>query len=118
MTDAMPAEISRSCNEIEPIEDQIVSAVLHVCTSCRAKDTSRELMENRLGFKLYQQLKNDVLTSPLNQVVEVKPTSCLSLCPCPCAIALSSSGRWSYLFGEQGLNTNTEEILKCLDLYV
>lgn len=92
MTDVIASDITSSSNMMEIAEKQIKLTVLHVCTSCRAQSTPREPMEERLGFKLYQQLERDVQASCLNQLVTVKPTKCLSLCPRPCAIAISSSG--------------------------
>jgi predicted metal-binding protein len=56
--------------------------------------------------------------STLGNQVEVKPAECLSLCPRPCAIALSSSGAWSYLFGDQDPNKSASDIVECIELYL
>jgi len=102
--------------------DRVRSCVLHVCTSCRAVGSSREPIENRAGFKLYQALRAIFNESPVDSSashqVEVKPTECLSLCPRPCAIALSSAGAWSYLFGDQQIDKSVSEIVECVSQYM
>ena len=93
------------------------SAVLHVCTSCRTPGTPREPPENRPGFQLYRELRATFRESSLGRRVEVRPAECLSLCPRPCGIALSASGAWSYLFGDQQPET-AGDILECVSLYI
>lgn len=94
------------------------SHVLHVCTSCRSPGSPREPRENRPGYQLFQQLHSAISRSPLCHLVEVWPTQCLSICPRPCGIALSSSGSWTYLFGDQAPNMSVEEIMSCVMLYI
>ena len=91
---------------------------LYVCTSCREKGAPREPQENRLGFRLYNALKDSLEASSLRSQVDVIPTPCLSICPRPCGIALSSDGSWTYLFGDQSPDSTTEDILRCVSLYV
>ena len=94
------------------------SCTLHVCTSCREPGTPREPKERRPGFVLYQQLQEAFSKSPLLQRVKVKHAECLSICPRPCGIALSSSGAWTYLFGDQQPNLTVHEIVDCVALYL
>lgn len=94
------------------------SSVLHVCTSCREPGSLRGPIETRDGFKLYKALHAMFDESASCHQVEVKPAECLSLCPRPCAIALSSAGRWSYLFGDQDLDTSVSDIVECIALYL
>ena len=91
---------------------------LYVCTSCREKGSPREPEANRAGYRLYQALQVSLATSPLNNQVEVRPTPCLSICPRPCGIALSLNGSWTYLFGDQSPEETTEDILRCVSLYL
>lgn len=93
-------------------------AVLHVCTSCRARGAPREPREDRAGFKLYHELRARIRETPLSRFVEVRPAECLSLCPRPCGIALSSPGAWSYLFGDQQPDDSAEAILECASMYI
>ena len=94
------------------------SCTLHVCTSCRPAGTPREPQENRPGFKLYRELRAKLDESPLGQQVQVKPASCLSLCPRPCGIALSSPSAWNYLFGDQQPGETADDILSCVETYI
>ena len=94
------------------------TCTLHVCTSCRPAGTPREPQENRPGFKLYQELCTMLDDSPLGKKVEVKPASCLSLCPRPCGIALSSPDAWNYLFGDQQPGETAGDILACVSTYI
>ena len=91
---------------------------LHVCISCREKGSPREPRENRLGYKLFQELTAKLTQSSLKGYVEIKPARCLSLCPRPCGIALSSSRAWSYLFGDQKPGQTTDAVMDCLEIYM
>ncbi len=92
--------------------------VLHVCTSCQKPGSKREPREHRDGFKLYQELRAMFQESALDHQVEVRPAECLSLCPRPCGIALSSPGKWTYLFGDQVPDKSAREIVECVSLYL
>lgn len=94
------------------------SCTLHVCTSCRPPGTPREPQEDRPGFKLYRELHEMLAEGPLGHHVEVRPAQCLSLCPRPCGIALSSTGAWSYLFGDQQPGATADDILECVSAYI
>lgn len=73
---------------------------------------------SRAGLILYQELRDAVAASPLNDQVDVIPTECLSICPRPCGLALSSPGAWSYLFGDQEPSVTINDVIKCLSLYI
>ena len=92
--------------------------ILNVCTSCRTPGTPREPRENRPGFQLYKGLKEALSRSVLNTQVTVRPAECLSLCPRPCGIALSSAGRWTYLFGDQAPMESPGPIIDLISLYL
>lgn len=94
------------------------SCTLHVCTSCRPSGAPREPREGRPGYKLYQELQAKVEAGAFGRQIEVRPAECLSLCPRPCGIALSSPGRWSYLFGDQEMGETSDDILDCVSLYL
>ena len=112
---------------MEPSEDNAVAAAqthsesssgirqsvctVHVCTSCRPPGTPREPEENRPGFLLYRRLKEALKEGDFDAAVNVEPTPCLSVCPRPCGIALSLSGSWTYLFGDQDPEKTVRELL-------
>ncbi|MEL6196122.1 MAG: DUF1636 domain-containing protein [Myxococcota bacterium] len=94
------------------------TCTLHVCVSCRANDCPREPRQDRTGAHHYRELRAFFENHPLRDRVEVKPVQCLSLCPRPCGIALSSPGKWSYLFGDQQQGSSAEDIAACVALYL
>ena len=93
------------------------SSLLHVCTSCRGPGSPREPEENRAGFQLYQELRTIFLDSHLKHSVEVKPTVCLNVCSRHCGIAFSSTGAWSYLFGDQHSDETISDIVEGTSVY-
>lgn len=101
-----------------PDSNTVKTCTLHVCTSCRPPGISREPKENRPGFILYQQLLEAFKFTRLKDRVEVLPAECLSICPRPCGISLSSSGSWTYLFGDQRPNLTVNGIKECVSLYL
>jgi predicted metal-binding protein len=92
--------------------------VLHVCTSCRVRGTPRVPASQRPGVQLFKRLQAAVANSPLSAAVRVQPAECLSICPRPCGIALSSPGRWTYLFGDQHPDRSVDAILSCVAVYL
>ncbi len=101
-----------------PVAPDTLTPVLHVCTSCRAPGTPRNPASRRPGFQLFQQLHAAVANSSLAASVQVQPAQCLSVCPRPCGIALSSRGRWTYLFGDQDPERTVDAILECVRIYL
>ena len=91
---------------------------LHVCTSCRQPGSPREPKENRPGYILYLELCRALDSSSLRKDVDIQPAACLSICPRPCGIALSMSGAWTYLFGDQTPVETTADVMECLSLYM
>lgn len=92
-----------------------MSAVLHVCTTCRAAETVCSGCETggpaagncagcplatsadgtRPGARLYEALTAAALPEGLT----IRPVECLSACSQGCAVALSAPGKWSYVYG-------------------
>ena len=108
---AMLTDSTADRSDIKPV-------VIHVCTSCSARNAPREPRDNRPGFKLYQNISRLIDETGLASHVHVKPTDCLSLCPRPCGIAISSDESWSYLFADQDPDSGPPDILKCVSLYM
>ena len=74
-----------------------MSVVLHVCTTCRAGET---VAEGSLcpGARLHAALE----AAGAPDGVKITPVQCLSACTQGCSIALSATGRWSYVYGRLG----------------
>lgn len=75
-----------------------MSVKLHVCVTCRA---GQPVAEGELtpGASLYRALNE--LGAP--QGVEIVAVECLSACDQGCSVSLSSSGRWSYVYGRMSV---------------
>ena len=110
-------EITTISSSVDNPPQKSRSSVLHVCTSCRGPGSPRAPEENRAGFKLYQELRTIFLDSHLKHSVEVKPTVCLNVCSRHCGIAFSSTGAWSYLFGDQCSGETISDIVEGMSVY-
>jgi predicted metal-binding protein len=103
------------CSKIQSTNREVLSScTLHVCTSCRTLGTSG----GRSGFVLYKKLRDVVIECGLEYRVEVTAAKCLSICSRPCGLAISSFGSWTYLFGDQQADKESEEIIDCILLYL
>ena len=99
-------------------ENISTSCTLYVCTSCRTVGTPREPREERQGYILYHELKEAISSGSLGLNVNVKATKCLSICPRPCGIAISTPGKWTYLFGDQNPRETVHDIIDCVATYL
>lgn len=88
-----------------------MSAVLHVCMTCRAGQPVPE-NEACLGARLYQALGAE----PAPAGVTIRPVECLSACDHGCSIALTKPGGWSYVYGRM-TEADTAEILRGAALF-
>ncbi|MFN3273870.1 MAG: DUF1636 family protein [Paracoccus sp. (in: a-proteobacteria)] len=69
-------------------------AILHVCTTCRGPDPAADPDAPRPGAALMDALRTDV-----PEGVEIRAVECLSACSQGCAVALTGTGKWSYVYG-------------------
>ncbi|MES2664509.1 MAG: DUF1636 domain-containing protein [Pseudomonadota bacterium] len=69
-----------------------MAAVLHVCITCKAGEPVAE-GDLAPGAQLLAALG----AAPVG--VRIVPVECLSACANGCAVALSSPGKWSYVYG-------------------
>ena len=86
--------------------------VLHVCTTCRAGDEGSE----RPGARLHRAVAAALAGAPVAGV-RVEAVECLSVCKRPCTVAVSSPGRWTYVYGDLDPETSAETILAGVRLY-
>ncbi|MDB5557862.1 MAG: metal-binding protein [Enterovirga sp.] len=92
----------------EPVEEPVVVAV---CVSCRPAGAPAGLP----GAELLARLREEA--GCLGPGVEIRPVQCLSVCKRPCTIALSSPGRYTYVFGDIDPAGGAAEIVACLEVY-
>ncbi|WP_068082124.1 DUF1636 family protein [Novosphingobium rosa] len=87
------------------------NAVLFVCTTCRAGQTSVE-GQSVPGALLALALS----AANADGAVEVRPTECLSACTNGCSIALTRPGSWTYVYGRLS-DADVPEILAGASAY-
>jgi predicted metal-binding protein len=90
--------------------------VLSVCVSCQTvgEAGSGEAGSARPGERLLARLRDDVLG---DGSLTIRPVQCLSVCKRPCTVALSSPGRYTYLFGDLDPETGADALLTCVASY-
>lgn len=88
-----------------------MGAVLHVCMTCRAGQPVEE-GQTCPGTRLHAAL----LAAGLPEGVTLRPVECLSACDHGCSIALTTAGKWSYVYGRMTPD-DAPEILRGAALY-
>ncbi|MGL4637248.1 MAG: DUF1636 family protein [Beijerinckiaceae bacterium] len=68
--------------------------VVTVCTSCRAAGVERDAADGKAMFEALQ------AAAAGEASIVVRPSQCLSVCKRVCTVALSSDGRYTFLFGD------------------
>lgn len=84
--------------------------ILYVCTTCRAAD---DLSEPRAGARLLAALRDAAGEGDLR----IEGVECLSVCKRPCTVAVSSRGRWTYVYGDLDPVESARVILDGIGLY-
>jgi predicted metal-binding protein len=86
--------------------------VISVCVSCKAEG---EAGPDTLGHRLHAALREAAAASGAEVVIQ--PVQCMSVCKRPCTAALSSSGRYTYVFGDLDEATGPAALLDCATAY-
>lgn len=76
--------------------DDQPETVLSVCTTCRA---AGDTAEPRAGARLLAALRAEAELEPVPGL-RIEGAECLSVCKRPCTVAVSSAGRWTYVYGD------------------
>ena len=83
----------------EAISASSDSAVtLYVCVTCRAGEEGETTP--RAGRRLHDALTEAQRHQESASVFRIVETECLSNCNRGCSVALTGSGRWSYIYGD------------------
>ncbi len=85
------------------------NVTIHVCVTCRRATDSDE----RPGADLFR----SIAPQGAAQGFRVVPVECLSVCKRPCTVAVSSPGRWTYVYGDLDAATAADVILAGAALY-
>lgn len=92
------------------------SITLYVCVRCSdGRETTAEA--ERGGSRLAQAIlaaRTERCGLPAH---EIRGVRCMSQCKRPCTVALSSPGRFTYLFGDLDPETDAHDVLGLLPLY-
>jgi predicted metal-binding protein len=89
---------------------------IHVCVTCRhGKDGGDEA--DRPGARLHRALREALARNHPSMPLRVEAVRCLSVCKRPCTVAVSSPGRWTYVYGDFDSETAAETILAGVGLY-
>jgi predicted metal-binding protein len=91
------------------------AVTLHVCVTCRHGDEPDETP--RPGARLYRALVTALSRREDDVPVRIEPVECLSVCKRPCTVAVSSPGRWTYVYGDLDPENAAETILGGLSRY-
>ena len=98
----MPVTEASDLTEAGPV-------TIHVCVTCRKAAGSEE----RPGAELFRTLA----LGPNPHGFRVEAVECLSVCKRPCTVAVSSPGRWTYVYGDLDPATAADTILAGAALY-
>lgn len=90
------------------------AVTLHVCVTCRGNDTPDDAP--RPGARLHRALEA-ALAERGEPGLRLEPVECLSVCKRPCTVAVSSPGRWTYVYGDLDPDTGAETLLDGLARY-
>lgn len=72
---------------------------LFVCTSCGSAHRTKQAIRVSGGERLLERLQSLQQTSPLPEEFSILSVDCMGACEQHCTIALSASGKHTYLFG-------------------
>ena len=88
------------------------AVTVFICVTCRGNDGDAE----RPGSLLF-----DAVTAGLggraDRGVTVRPVECLSVCKRPCTIALSATGKWTYVVGDLDHANHVDDVIAAAMLY-
>lgn len=88
---------------------------LHVCVTCRSGAAEDD--GTRPGARLHAALEAALAAGDADLGLRLEPVECLSVCKRPCTVAVSSPGRWTYVYGDLDPETSAETILAGVRLY-
>ena len=91
------------------------AVTVHVCVTCRHGEAPDDVP--RPGARLHQALETALAERGSDVPLRIEPVECLSVCKRPCTVAVSSEGRWTYVYGDLDPATAAETILKGVSRY-
>ena len=89
------------------------SAIIHVCTTCRAQGEPLDPPAARAGARLFAALN----ARRGDDDPAILPVECFSACRRSCSLSFSAPGAWTYLCGDISADTDPKVILDAARLY-
>ena len=91
------------------------ACTLHVCVVCRRPRPDLAEGYDQPGLALAEALHGR-LPGP-DGPITVLPVECLAVCKRPCTVALSATGKWTYLIGDLDADIHLDEIVDAARAY-
>lgn len=85
---------------------------LHICRTCRKEDAAPA------GVRFARKLRAAMDQVPEFSDVMIQDANCMLICGEPIALSLSSPGKFTYLFSNVPPDTDVENVLALLRLYI
>jgi predicted metal-binding protein len=82
-----------------------------ICTTCKAEGDA----EPR-GTALFEAVIGQLRQSPAEELV-ITPIECLAVCKRPCTVALSATGKWTYIVGDLAPDLHAEDVVAAARAY-
>jgi predicted metal-binding protein len=84
-------------------------ATIFVCVSCRRRLGDAGEAFDEPGRQLVAALEKHIAETGTAHI-KVEPVECLAVCKRPCTLAITASGKWTYLIGDLDPELHIEEI--------
>jgi predicted metal-binding protein len=109
-------QLNSPCSWVDCVTDSLNPlpfpgpVTLHVCVTCRPPD-GPEVEADRPGSQLYRALQARLAQAEVPLPIHLEAARCLSVCKRPCTVAVSSPGRWSYIYGDLDPTASLDALL-------
>jgi len=90
---------------------------IYLCVTCRRRIGDAEGVFDLPGRTLAARLAATIASRSGNCAIDVVPVECLAVCKRPSTLALTATGKWTYLIGDLDPETHVEEIVAAAERY-
>lgn len=77
----------------------MTTTILYVCVTCRGNPPAAD-DASRPGARLLAAVEQRLSADGGGKGIALVPANCLSNCPRGCSVAVSASGKWTYVIGD------------------
>jgi predicted metal-binding protein len=111
--DVAPSAVRSTTDDVLDEAEPRTGATLFVCVTCKGKAAEDEVREGR---RLHDALIDTHRVHGHDRALKIVPVECLSNCNRACTVALAAPDRWTYVYGDLGVDT-APDILRGAALY-